>query len=410
MKKGLLFIVLIFITINGLAQRDYRKGYIITHEMDTIYGWVDYRGDIRNAKICSFKKNDTDKAMEYTPETITAYRFLDGKYYVSKSVDNEDVPKQVFLEYLVNGMASVYYYRDDFTNHHYYLEKDETFIELKEEKKEISDGHGTVYKTVKPYIGMLKATLNVYEMSDEIEKSGLDRPSLINIAKDYHSYACTDGSECIVYEKPKPPVLFRIGPLVGIDYSRFIMSGWWYSKKQYEFQTSAQWGYGLNWSCGVNMNLSLPQWNDKFFLQMQLLYTRHDYSGIVKTYSTTVDAYIRHCNIFQMDLAIKYEYPTGRFRPTIALGAVGMYLPNGVMEESTDEEGYLRPLLFSTSSYDLPMKMLYGFGFTPGVHYYLSKKIVLFIQLQCKYVHRKSSAATPAVTIQSYGLSTGVYF
>ena len=112
------------------AQRDYRKGYIITNRQDTIYGWIDYRGDIRNSKVCSFKKTENDQATEYSPSDILAYRFIDSKFYVSKNVGTADAPNQVFLEYLVNGLANLYYFRDENSNDHYYIENDGRFIEL----------------------------------------------------------------------------------------------------------------------------------------------------------------------------------------------------------------------------------------------------------------------------------------
>ena len=113
-KRGcltLLFLIVYFGSIQ--AQRDYRKGYIITNQQDTVYGWIDYRGDIRNSKVCSFKKTETDQATEYSPSDIAAYRFINSKFYVSKNVGSEYVPKLVFLEYLVNGLANLYYFRDD---------------------------------------------------------------------------------------------------------------------------------------------------------------------------------------------------------------------------------------------------------------------------------------------------------
>ena len=96
---------MLFVCIHGIhAQRDFRKGYIITNQQDTIYGWIDYRGDVRNAKVCLFRKTETDPSMDYMPLDIAAYRFINSKYYVSRDVGDEYAPKQVFLEYLVNGM------------------------------------------------------------------------------------------------------------------------------------------------------------------------------------------------------------------------------------------------------------------------------------------------------------------
>ena len=64
-KRRLITIALWLLTGVGVwAQRDYREGYIITNQQDTIYGWIDYRGDIRNAKICSFKETETGQTTD----------------------------------------------------------------------------------------------------------------------------------------------------------------------------------------------------------------------------------------------------------------------------------------------------------------------------------------------------------
>jgi len=217
LKRKIIIIAFLLLTATGAwAQRDYRKGYIITNQQDTIYGWIDYRGDARNAKICSFKKTETGQAEEYTPLDIAAYRFIDSKFYISRDIGTVDVPKQVFLEYLVNGLANLYYYGGD---DRYYIEKDGQFLELKIDEKEVEINGITGIKTVKSYVGVLKATLNVWEMNSDIEKAKLDHSSLIDIAKNYHQHVYTDGSECIIYERKKPLVALRIGPAVGADLS-----------------------------------------------------------------------------------------------------------------------------------------------------------------------------------------------
>jgi len=323
MKKGYKIFILFVLCIGSVqAQRDYRKGYIITNRQDTIFGLIDYRGDIRNSKLCSFKKTENEQATGYSPSDILAYRFIDSKYYVSKNMGTADAPNQVFLEYLVNGLASLYYYRDEKTNDHYYIEKDGQFFELKIEEKEVEIDGKTVIKTVKPYIGILRATLNVWEMSSQIDKAKLEHSSLISIAKDYHQYACTDGSECIVYEKKKPLIALRIAPAVGIDWSMLKLMD--YDVQKYTLDPST------NLMIGLNLNISMPQLNEKFFLQMQTMYTKYYFFDAFKSSSTSTDVHISS-NVLQMGLAVKYEYPKGNWRPTFTVGVASICLPNGLI-------------------------------------------------------------------------------
>ncbi len=400
MKQGILIIMFLLINAGVWAQRDYRKGYVITNEQDTIYGWIDYRGDIRNSKICSFKKIETGQVVDYFPADIAAYRFIDGKYYISKNIGSIGVPKNIFLEYLVNGLAKFYYYRDDTTSEHYYLENEDHFIELKIDEKEVVVDGKTQVKMVKSYIGMLKATLNVWEMSDEIDKAKLDHESLINIGKDYHKYVCTDGSECIVYEKKKPAMIVRVGLMLGGDLSMLKLMQ--HNEQKYDLDPS------LNFSCGVNLNLSIPQFNEKLFLQIQALYTKYYFFDALQTSTKATDIHIRS-NVLQLGLGIKYEYPKGKWRPTMMAGAAAIYLPDGSIEEISDNyyKTEIRPL---SKTDDFSAKFMVGFEVAPGVHYYLSKNRIFFIQLQYIHCFGHEDVNYPVNVVRSFGLLSGIYF
>ena len=91
------------------AQTEFREGYIITKEKDTIYGELDHRGDRVMAKVCRFRKDD--KVFKYRPSEISAYRFTDGKFFVSKKIEGRDI----FLQFLIEGELNVYYFDDSST-------------------------------------------------------------------------------------------------------------------------------------------------------------------------------------------------------------------------------------------------------------------------------------------------------
>ena len=404
-KKELVIIAfLLFTGCSIWAQRDYRKGYIITNEQDTIYGWIDYRGDVRNAKICSFKETETGQATEYTPSDIEAYRYTDGKFYISKDIGSADTPDQVFLEYLVNGLAKLYYYRDK--DERYYIEKEGHLFELKSDEREVVIDGRTQVRTVKSYIGQLKATLNVWEMNSEIDKAKLEHASLINIARDYHQYACTDGSECIVYEKKKSPMVLRIGPVIGYDLSTVIFwrpkgyAGYW----KYDFAPSS------NFTVGMNINLSMPRLNEKISLQLQAMYTKNSFLYTYEFPGLLVEIDLRS-KILQTGLAIKYEYPKGKWRPTLAAGLATIYLPD---DKSLEEKTYSiingEQVLYENKNEDFPTKFMYGFGILPGVHYYIAKRQIIFLQLQYQQYYKRESVDYPSNKIRSLGLSAGIYF
>ena len=411
-ERKLIIIAFLLLTVSTVwAQRDFRKGYIITNQQDTIYGWIDYRGDIRNAKICSFKQTENGQATDYTPSDIAAYRFNDSKFYVSKNIGATDAPKQVFLEYLVNGLAKLYYYRYDNRADHYYIEKDGQVVELKMEVKEVViDGKNHI-KTTRPYIGVLKTTLNVWDMRDEIEKTRLEHASLIDIAKDYHQRVCTDGSECIIYEKKKPLITMRISPMLGVDLSmlkREIFIHRWFIDESGEIIIEDRVDKykstpSTNLSVGANLNFSMPRLNEKLYLQMQAMYTKYYFFYAYKDVQESTDVHIRS-NTLKLGLSIKYEYPKGKWRPTLAAGAGALLMSSGVIKEVTDHYDLNVEIRPSTVIYDFPVKFASSLEIIPGIHYYLTPKRIIFLQAQ--YMQRYKDE----FFIQSVGLSAGIYF
>ena len=402
MKKIICSIFSLFLLIEVGAQSDYRVGYIITNEQDTIYGWIDYRGDIRNAKTCSFKEAMTDQTIDYFPSDIAAYRYIDSKFYISKNIGGIDAPKQVFLEYLVNGLAKLYYYRDTDMNDYYYIEKDDQLYELKKDEREVLIDGTTKIRSTKSYVGVLKATLNVWEMNNEIDKANLEHSSLINIVKNYHDYVCTDGSECIIYEKKKSVKMLRFAPVVGVDISTIKLMNAFTEK--YRFNPSS------NLTVGVNLNISIPQIDEKIFLQIQALYTKYYFFDTYEIPQSWTDIHILS-NVLQIGFSFKYEYPKGKLRPTFAAGPAGIYLSDATIEIDKDIYGYsLNEVRAAYEVRNFPTKFMYGFEIIPGVHYYLNKERILFIQLQYMKCFSREFPNAPNNTIQSFGISTGIYF
>jgi hypothetical protein len=60
-KPVLLFIILLTCSKSIFSQRDFKEGYIITNENDTVYGWIDRMGDLMSAVECVFRKQKSDK-------------------------------------------------------------------------------------------------------------------------------------------------------------------------------------------------------------------------------------------------------------------------------------------------------------------------------------------------------------
>ena len=65
---------------------DFKNGYIITANQDTIYGYVNNNSYYDNSQFCEFKTSKNDSVIKYTPKELFGYRFIDGKFYISKKL------------------------------------------------------------------------------------------------------------------------------------------------------------------------------------------------------------------------------------------------------------------------------------------------------------------------------------
>ena len=282
LKRLVLFGLLISTRIIN-AQTDFRPGYIIQTNGDTISGHIDYRGDIIMSSVCRFKDKES-VIKEYFPNDITAFRFIDSKYYVSREVNN----KKVFLEYLIKGKIDIYYMRDDIGDH-YYIDKGKVKLtEMPyEEGVKFVDNKRVFFETRK-HIGILN-----YYMQDAPEFkariASINRPdhqNLIKLAEDYHYAVCKD-EKCIIYEKRLPWLKISVSPFVGLT-----------KYKGYDKFINELGGYLYLWA---------PRISEKLFLKTGLAYNKLSEDG---------DKFF----FYKIPIQIQYIYRAHRIQPNVSAG------------------------------------------------------------------------------------------
>jgi hypothetical protein len=101
MKKAFLTGILILAFLYSYPRTDFRSGYIINLENDTVFGRVDHRLISRNFRLCRFQSPD-GVITEYIPAQISGFGFDDGSFYTSRVLDT------LFAEVLISGEMSLY--------------------------------------------------------------------------------------------------------------------------------------------------------------------------------------------------------------------------------------------------------------------------------------------------------------
>ncbi len=306
--------IIVFFSILELkAQSDFRNGYIVKNDNDTIYGLIDYRGNKANAKKCTFRKDLNSAKQAFNPDEIKSFRFINSKYYVSKNINVGNETKQLFLEYLINGIIDIYYYRDGIGEHYLVDNGEGNLYELKNEEKLVIVHNTQYFKESKEYVGILKVMFKESPLiSKKVENISLNHKSLINITRDYHNEVCTDG-ECIIYEKKLPKTKSTYGIIIGCNYLK-----------------TSGYGSGIFPSAGMFFKVNMPSVNERLYFQYEGTYSRINLTTS-KSFTESVYAliYLSHesltQDVFNNVCVMKYEFPKGKIRPTFQMGGFVNY-------------------------------------------------------------------------------------
>ncbi|MFW5657431.1 MAG: hypothetical protein ACOC0C_07420 [Bacteroidota bacterium] len=322
-RFNLFFLFLIF-SFNLAAQTDFREGYVITSDNDTLFGTIDYRGAVLNSRRCVFKSNNDAKQKVFSPDDILAYRFIDGKYYISQALPGEDNPSRVFLEYLINGIVDIYYYRNDLEEHYYIETSDKNLHELKNEEKEVYIDNQKYLRESMEYMGVLRYYFrDSPDALTSVDKTALDHTSLIDIAKKYHYDVCDD-EVCIIYEKDHIPPTVIFGPVIGLNMVTHNAMRDFPDELQYFDAYSFDASYHP--SIGAFVKISIPRLNERIFINNTVTlsiakFIDDSYWYVEPTYDWIFDNTIYYkATILQNSLTLSYEFPQGKVRPKVYAG------------------------------------------------------------------------------------------
>ncbi len=392
-KMKLIFVLLLLMGSTIIkAQSNFEPGFIITLNGDTIEGFVDSRGAVRNAKICSFKNQQEDQVMDYIPSELIAYGFDGGNFYVSRNVKTISDTTPIFLEYLINGIVDIYFYRDEANNNHYFIEKDDLKLtELDNSMNEI-DINGTKFiRHSNRYIGVLNIAFNDSpSIQEKVSSIKLKRNSLIDIAMDYHNEVC-EGEKCIVYSKEKLKSKFSIEPIIGIDIHTLIgndktaieqykPSG--YDMEALNLPPKFSMMSNLNYSIGFKSSVTWPSFNERVSVNLQMKAGKYELYGKGNVGSNIYGLSTSGYNLMH-NLFVAYTFPKGTIRPVFLVGFsyniifskneidVLGHIYNGSGIRFTDE-----------GSYDVLAPQYYGGLLGVGADIHISKKYIVTTSLQ----------------------------
>lgn len=376
--KGIILLSVMLLTLAAGAQLNYKKGYIITNDNDTVYGKINDWGGRHNSKVCLFKANNKQKVVRYYPKDIKAYRMDGDKYYASKKFVIKDQSLHVFLEVLIKGEVNLYYGLQGKGNA-YYIEKDSTFFGLSNDELMLTyDPYGNVafeYGTKylfqsKAYKDSLRSLFKESkDIQSRVEYLKYDKKSLMTITKDYLSEVCKE-SNCITYEKDLKMYKPTMGVFAGVRMNQFtFMPG---ESNYYQFT-----GFNETFQStplGVFLNVPLHVFSDKMSLQVEGIYDHRKH--VQKTFNSSLYTGAPIDMSYQtigLPLMLKYDVLRGKLTPTLAIGKELSY----VFESQVSRSG--------RTDLRIHQAQKGGWLAEAGVNYRLARRFKVFANLRYQY-------------------------
>lgn len=273
MKNFLNYFILLAIFTSAplfLQAQENRAGYIVKNSGDTVFGILQYQRGKNASQECKFQKDEFTKPETYKPGEIFGYRFQEGKYFISKEMPVNGQDYLLFAEFLIQGIANMYYVNYQNTDHYYIETEKDGLIELTEPERIVMTDSGTFVLPPR-YKGLLGFILSDYDrVNEDVKYMDLDHKSLIKLGRDYH-YAVCDSIQCIIFEKKVAKLHLNFG----------IQAG--YTTSRYNFGNMLDSDFGSGYTLGASLILNnFVVSNERLSLQLGVLFHKH-YGNIFKT-------------------------------------------------------------------------------------------------------------------------------
>jgi hypothetical protein len=323
MKPPIVILIFTLLSCTVCFSQDYRSGYVVTNNADTIHGLISYKGNKANSSQCKFKKNKKTKPVIYTPNDIRMYRFDNGKYFISKIAPLSY--GKIFLEYLINGTVDIYYYRDKKGEHYLIDNGDNKLNELTSGDVIFIMNNQKYSRRDKSYQGLLKSAFTKSpSIQKRVDDLKISHKSLIQISKDYHNEVCSS-EVCVVYQENVPKSIFTWGPVISFNHyavknNHGSFPDEVYYLKDTDIKPQTYFAYGFF------IRQNIPMFNERLFYNIEHTFHQRSFETSNKTdYQKGsqiyyIDRITYKSNSINTNVALRYEFYGRQIRPALTGG------------------------------------------------------------------------------------------
>jgi len=284
-------IVLLFFCLTipktSYAKIEYLPGYIIDFHNDTIRGFVNYEEWSCNPDEIGFKPGKMRSTAYYQPKDIAGFGVV-GKQYVSAIVQKEVSPFRdselernpdlrlvadtVFLQTLVGGEKSLYYFKDLDEKENFYIKEDSVYTLLQ-------------HKIYVEYVNNFRKEYHNMRYIGQLTRYFWDDPSILaEIADSYYSRSSLENLfRLYLKQENTKPVYINTDSKVATEFG--AVAGASITMLQVETEYfKAGFGPSVNFTGGLYADLSMRGKLHDWSMYNELLYSSYRTSNYVGFY------------------------------------------------------------------------------------------------------------------------------
>lgn len=315
-----------------ICQKNYKEGYIVTNNNDTIRGYIRDGGGIRNSRYCLFKENENVK--KYYPLDIKFYK-VGTKCYASKKEFNMEKGKNYFVDVLLTGKLNLYYLRKN-KNILYYLEKQEDSliglpyrIDNRLDPRTGSPANRSYQTVSNTYLDTLFSLFGHYkELRPQIMYTEYNHESLTTLTRNYLNLSCNN-KNCITYIKDFKENKPTYGFFIGQQFSKI---------KNHYFSIRSSLISSLAFGAFYNAPVSLI--SDKLSIQVECIANEYNYQNDFDLLPAPFLELNISSQSIGIPLMIKYKLTETRFSPSIGIGKEFAYVYKSKVNYLIEEYSY----------------------------------------------------------------------
>jgi hypothetical protein len=354
MKKLSLAITLLILTLAIKAQSDYRPGYIIKNNGDSLVGLVYYTYSGKFEKSCHFKRFEIAEEFVYKPGMIKAYGFRNGRRFESKKEGN----KNIFYECLLKGPVSLYAKTSNHSKLYIETERD-GFVRL-------NNGSISVEKGNKTYTGYKEYIASVTNQDKQVVNqkiSAYSAPAIVNYLRNSETKATafhvtTDKNFMKDYSLTRGSSMWKIGITGGYQMLFIKIPG----TKVTKYFANADYNYSYRPAAGLFINRRFSRYSDLVSADISLLYFSDTYYGYAeyKNVWPCQDDILIEFSAVQLPVSLKFTLgkPESKMRTVIKVGGYKSFLLDYKYTRTSDQ--FVHNNIYSTVYSDYTSKGDFG--------------------------------------------------